>query len=121
MDELTKNLEGIIMDGVRDAVKTKLGGYGTPLDKIINDVISQRQSVIAQKMTAALDTVIAGDEFATALQYEFRHKVAKTLVSKMEGAVEKAANEVRNNPVLKAQLIQAFNMIIRESGQCSQP
>lgn len=119
-DELT--LEQLITrevgPAIREAIHKKLASeYRSPLDGIITRVIDANAADIQGRLDAALKTAIAAADFEAAVRDNLTHKLARVLSSKMEGAVEKVANDVRSNPAFRARLTIAAEGILKELGE----
>ena len=113
------DIENEIINAVRasvgEAIKTKLGGYGSPLDKLIADSCVKHESKIRTLLDGIFDAVVTG-EVADSIRQAAVHKVAKCLVSKMEGEVEKRANDIRSSPEMRAKITLAISKAINEVG-----
>ena len=101
-------------DGIQKSIKDQMGGYNSPLTKMIETVMNDNRESIMGKMDAALKSVIERPDFKAALVEEFNRKVAKTLLSGLEGLVEKAANSFKQDPTIKAKMIMAIQAIIEK-------
>lgn len=107
-----------VVDVVREALMSKVGkvldGYSSPLDKIICSTIAEHEEELSAIIRQALALTLKDKQFVANVNTEFKHKIAKVLVGKMEGAVEKATEKLRANPTLRARLIVAIENIINE-------
>lgn len=112
------NIEEVVMKelgpAIRDAVHEKLKGYNSPLEKIVHRVIENNAAAIQQHLDDALKSAIAAADFEKAVRDNLTHKLARVLSSKMEGAVEKVANDVRSNPAFRARLTIAVEEILKD-------
>lgn len=115
MIDLEKDLLRIINENISNSVGQLLTKYDSPFVKIVNNVIEQNETKIHKIVSDAFGKVISTQEFKNAMHEEFQHKVARVLVSKLEGSVEKAVNDIRNDPTLKAKMILAIENIIKEN------
>ena len=111
MDFEREILNGL-SDGIQKSIKDQMGGYNSPLTKMIESVMNDNRESIMGKMNDALKTVIEKPDFKAVLVEEFNRKVAKTLLSGLEGLVEKAANSFKQDPTIKAKMIMAIQAII---------
>jgi len=103
-----------IKDVVKEALLSKVAdsiNHGQ-LHKLIDIVVLERSPQLEAVINKAFDGAFADKEFEQILISEFKHKIAKTLVSKLEGTVEKSVNEFTRNPIIKAKLILAIENII---------
>ena len=79
---------------------------------MIESVMNNNRESIMGKMDAALKSVIEKPDFKAALIEEFNRKVAKTLLSGLEGLVEKSANSFKQDPTIRAKMVMAIQGII---------
>lgn len=86
----------------------------TEIHRLIDVVIEERGDELRQLLGDCLDSVLANPDFRTAIIDEFKHKAAKTMVAKMDGAIEKSVNKFRQDPALNAKMILAIEKIINE-------
>jgi hypothetical protein len=100
---------------IADAIKSSLVGYGSPLKTIVEQVVSENADELKTIIGTAFTDTIRDELFKVIVLEEFKHKVAKTLVSKLSGSVEKAVNTLRSNPILRSQMILAIEAIVKEA------
>lgn len=107
-----------VADVVREALMAKVGkvldGYNSPLDRIIHAVIEEHETELSGIVRQALALSFKDKQFVANVNQEFKHKIAKVLVGKLEGAVEKAAEKLRADPTLRARMIVAIEAMITE-------
>lgn len=109
-----EDVVGVVREALMSKVGKVLDGYSSPLDKIIYSTILEHEEELSAIIKQALGLTLKDKRFVSNVNEEFKHKVAKVLVSKMEGAVEKAAEKLRADPALRARLIIAIENIINE-------
>ena len=107
-----KDVEILIFQAITAKITSKLEGYSSPLEKIVNDVVLENEPKIRAVVTEALNTVFSDDKFSGLVKEEFQRKVAKNLVGKLEGAVEKSADKLRQDESVKARMILAIEAIV---------
>jgi G:T/U-mismatch repair DNA glycosylase len=95
-----------------DAMKSKLTSYHTPLDELIKVVVAKHAPAIQARLDAAVEHALTG-EFGTALEDACTKKLAKVLISKMEGEIEKQANELRQSPEFRSKLVLAISEVVK--------
>lgn len=103
-----------IEDGIRDGVKSKLGAYGGPLDKWINDVLASHDKQFRQLLSEAIDSAMMDTEFRADVIRQFRHKLGSVLVSRFGGELEKQVNALKSDPATRARITLAIDEIIKE-------
>lgn len=82
------------------------------LHKMIEGVIESRRDEFHALLNKCLDKVFNDKKFNDVLVEEFRHKVAKNLVGKLEGAIEKNINKFRQDPIMNSKMVLAIEKII---------
>lgn len=100
---LENEIIGTVHSAIADAIKTKLSGYNTPLDKLIAETVQKHDAQFRTILDKCVNDALSGD-FAVALADACTRKLAKVLISKMEGALEKQATELRSSPEFRAKL-----------------
>lgn len=115
------NLEQQVLDSIKEGlaeiIKTKLGGYKSPLDDVISKVFESEQAPLIAVLREVFQEVIGTQEFKQTIKEEFQRKVAKNLVGMLEGQVSKASNALKQDPTMKSRMILAIENIINESTQ----
>lgn len=113
------NLEKQILDNVAhslgEAIKASLtsGYHNNPLHKMVTAVVESRETEIRKVVEEAMDGALVGD-FREALKDAVTHKLARVLTSKMEGEIEKRANELRSSPEVRAKITLAISGVLKK-------
>lgn len=110
--DLENEIVGAAHSAITAAMKTKLEGYNTPLDTLIKEVVAKHYPAIQARLDAAVESALTGD-FGAALEDACAKKLAKVLISKMEGEIEKQANELRSSPEFRAKLVLAIGDVVK--------
>ena len=118
MKEISLNEEEIkkvILDNLKEKVATR---YTYQIvDDIVKEVMSEEKSrTNLEKFVRECLSFLGGDKhFEKMVKEEFQHKVAKSMVGKLEGTVEKAIDAIRQNQTLRAEMILAIEKIIKKN------
>ncbi len=110
--DFNREIVNALKDGLRDAIKSKLGGYSSPLDGYVKEVVHEHEAELKGIMREALSQVVASPEFRVSVKEAFLHKVARTLVENLDGAVKQAADKLKQDPTIKAQMVLAIQSIV---------
>lgn len=110
---LEQQVASQVRDSIGEAIKKKLEGYGTPLDKIIERAVAAQQEELFDLIRDAFAEVTIG-EIKAQIKQSAAHKIAKVLVSKMEGEIEKRVNDFRSDPATRARIVLAIEKAISE-------
>lgn len=103
---------GTVHSAITEAIKTKLSGYNSPLDKLIEQAIDNNSAKISSMLNDAVATCLSGD-FKLSLQDACAKKLARVITSKAEGEIEKQANELRSSPEFRAKLTIAITETVK--------
>lgn len=106
----------LVLDTVAKHISDRLG-YNQTLGNMVTEALENNRDIVQSILNDTLNSVIANPAFKETIKQEFEHKVAKSLVGHLEGAVEKAANVYRQDPTLKSRMILAIENIIATSEQ----
>lgn len=116
MPDLERDVMNTVNNAIGKSIEAALAGYQSPMVKLVNDAVARRAAEISDRIDAALANALTSGNLAEALNDVFSHKLARVLLSKMEGAMEKLANDIRSNPAFKARLIVAVESAVKEFG-----
>jgi len=115
----TDELKGIIAQALKEKVSSAIN-YGE-IHKLVDDVLMERKAEFDGLLNEMFDAFFQDADVREALLDEFKHKVAKTMVSKLDGAVEKSIAKYRQDPTTNARMILAIEKIITEAEHDEQP
>lgn len=116
--DLEKQIYETVTQGIGEAIKDRLNrGYSdNPLNKMVDAVVVSREPALRKLIEDAVDGALVGD-FRAALQEAVTHKLARVLTSKMEGEIEKRANELRSSPEVRARITLAIEQAVKSVGK----
>lgn len=101
-----------VSQSIGKAIETSLSGYNNPLQKLCEEVISKHKADLFAVIDAEVCQLKDSPEFRSAVKDALNHKLAKLMVSKMEGELEKQVNELRARPEVRAQIVLAVKAIV---------
>lgn len=110
----TNDVYKVVLDALTRQIGSVLDGYSSPLNKIIADVVDGHTPELRGIVERALELTLKDKKFVATVNEEFQHKIAKSLVGKLEGTVERAADKLRQDATLRARMILAIEKIINE-------
>ncbi|MCK9601141.1 MAG: hypothetical protein M0R06_19025 [Sphaerochaeta sp.] len=113
MTTLEKKINDSITAAFQEAIgKVLTDSYHSPLKPMIVEVVDGRKQELKAIMSDVLGKLIATEQFKNDVADAFLHKVARTLVDQMDGSVKQAAEQMRQDPTIKAQMVLAIKGII---------
>jgi len=86
--------------------------YNSPIQKIAYEILEENREQIKKEFNKALTESLNDKEFMIMIREEFKRKVAKVLVGKLEGEVTRVVDTLRQDQALRARMILAIQEII---------
>jgi hypothetical protein len=113
--EIEKQVVLAVQDGIRDGIKQKLSGnYNNPLDKMIGEAIAAHGDRFRALLTDAITSAVGDQTFREQVATQVRHSLAKTLVARFGGELEKQVNVLKSDPLTRARITLAIEEIVKE-------
>lgn len=107
-------LRDTIRDGIREGIKTKLTGYSSPLDKLIDGVLKENDAEFRSLLNEALKSCLSEKAFRADIAMSVRHTLAKTLVQRFGGELERQVNALKSDPSTRARITLAIEEIVKD-------
>src|SRR5687768_16396595 len=104
--QLERQIAEQVKESIAKAISERLSqGYDrSPLSQLIDRVVTRHSAELESIVSNAAATAFSQHDFKAELNAAFTHKLARVLVSKFEGEVEKRAVEIRANPAMRAKI-----------------
>lgn len=100
-----------------EAIIKELVGYDKPLSKITSDVIEKHYNEIFNIIDSEITSLINSKSFKEELGKALNAKLAKLMISRLGGEIEKQVNKLKSNPATNAKITLAINGVIEEMGK----
>ena len=112
------NLESEVVRSVQSSIQKSfndaLGGYNSPLQKYAINVVAKYQSSIESVFDEVVQESIKTDEFKQRVREVLLHKIAKTMISGIDGSVDKVINQMKQDTVFRSRLTLSVNSLVDE-------
>lgn len=110
-----KIISDAVRDGLREGIKQKLGShYGdNPIGKLIEHAITQQRENLLKLLNNSLTSAIDDSDFREEIKSSVRSVLAKTLVSRFGGELEKQVNVLKSDPTTRARITIAIEEIVK--------
>ena len=109
-----KELEDAIKAGIGAAVKDCLSrSYNNPLEKCLDGIIQQHGEELRSLMIDAISSSLIDADFRDQVRAAIRHKLAKTLIERFGGELEKQVNVLKSDPATRARIVLAIEEIVK--------
>ena len=113
--DINEALANAIRDGLREGIKSRLSAqYGNPLDKLISEAVASSESGFRKLLETSLAACVSDEEFRRQIAESVRAVLAKTLVKRFGGELEKQVNQLKSDPVTRARITVAIEEIVKE-------
>lgn len=109
--KLDRDIQQAIRASIGVAVKEKLGGYNSPLDPIVKRAIDRISGNLESMIVGCITSLTDTAEFKEQVREALHEKLARTLVSRFGGELEKQVNDLKANPSTRAQITLAIARI----------
>ncbi len=100
---------------IKESIINNLTGYNSPFNKMANDVIMQHEAEFKKLFETEVASLINSDDFKSAMSEALHTRLAKILVSKLGGELEKRVNSLKQDPTTRAKITVAISNIIEEN------
>jgi len=100
--------------GFIEAVKEQFGGYHSPVELMIKNAIKNAESEIQGILNEAIKDCLSDTVFRDNLKESTRCCLAKTLVKRFGGELEKQINALKSDPTTRARIVMAIEEIVSE-------
>ena len=108
--EVTNAVQAAISKSFMDS----LGGYNSPLQKYALNVVSKYQTSIEGVFDEVVREAIKTDDFKNRVREVLLHKIAKTMISGIDGSVDKTVNQMKQDSIFRSRLTLAVNGLVDE-------
>ena len=113
------NADHMILDAVREgiasAVKAKIEGYDSPLKNIIHACITKNEPAIHAVINEAVVACVLDDGFREEIKQSTRTQLARNLVQRIGGELERQVNTLKSDPTTRARITMAIDAIIKDT------
>lgn len=110
-DEMILNC---IRDGIREGIKTRMTqSYKNPLDTIIESAIARHSGAMTKLLDESIAASVNDQQFRDQIAQAVRHNIAKTLIARFGGEIEKQVNVLKSDPATRARITLAIEEIVK--------
>lgn len=112
------SLETEVVNAAQNAITTALAtamtGYGSPLTKYATNVVAKYQNSLEAIFDDAVREGIKTDEFKARVRDVMITKIAKTMISGVDGSIDKTINLMKQDQVFRSRLTLSINTLVEE-------
>ena len=106
-------LYAAIREGLREGVAAKFKqSYNNPMDKMIDDAVSKHRPALTSLIADSIGSLLGDEQFRNQIQSQVSSLLAKQLVQKFGGELEKQVNALKSDPATRARITLAIDSIV---------
>jgi hypothetical protein len=109
-DEIMKVVDTSLSKALHEA----LTGYNSPLTKFATNVVDKYRSEIESIFSEVVGEAIKTDEFKLRVREVLLNKIAKTMISGVDGSIDKTINLMKQDAVFRSRLTLSVNVLVDE-------
>lgn len=111
--DVDKLFENAMRDAIREGIKAKFGGYNSPLDKLCETAMAKHRDSFAAILEESIAACVTDSEFKAEIATATRRTLAKSLVQRFGGEIEKQVNVLKSDPTTRARITIAIEEIVK--------
>ena len=96
------------------AMKEALSGYNGVMQKYADAAIKPYEQQIINIFSNAIEKAITNGDFSKIAKEDLLHKIVKSIISGMDGSVDKVINNIKQDPIYRSKLILFINNLVEE-------
>lgn len=111
---MEKKILAQVDSAIGEAIVKELVGYNKPLSKLVGDVIIDNEETLYSIINDEVVAMLGSDGFKEELKKALRAKLARVLISRVGGELEKQVNELKADPTTRAKITLAIDSVVKE-------
>ena len=100
--------------GLAAAIKDRMTGYGSPIDKMLSGVIEAQSGDLRTLLAETISAALGDANFRETIAAAVRQKLARVLIDRFGGELEKQVNQLKSDPVTRAKITLAIEEVVRQ-------
>lgn len=105
-----------LRDGLRESIKAKMSStYQNPFDNLIESTIAKHSEKFRGMLDEALSSALGDGDFRETIRSSVRSLLAKTLIARFGGELEKQVNVLKSDPTTRARITLAIEEIVKQA------
>lgn len=115
-EKIKKSIEQAVIDGLRSGIQDKFKSHysDNPLNDIMAVAVAKQKEVISGIISDAIVESFSNDEFRSTVISELMSILARQLVQKFGGELEKQVNALKSYPTTRARITLAIEKIVKD-------
>ncbi len=114
--DIEQQVSKSINAAIQEVIEKHIGGYNSPLQKMVNDEVERQGPAIRAVLKDAIQSVVAPDTFKQQLRDQFTHTLARNLLNSYSGEIDKQANALKQQADFRARVVIAIEQVVKDIG-----
>ena len=110
--DIEKQVMGNVREAIGKSIVEQLSSYHSPLKALTEAVVAKHNPDLFELIDGEFSKLIGGKAFRDDLRRALNKKLARLLIEKMGGELEKRVRELKENPETRAKITLAIGEII---------
>lgn len=111
---LETEITNAINTSITKVLSEALSGYGSPLTKYAQNVVQKHQVQIEGIFDDVVQQAISTDEFKLRVRETLLNKIAKVMISGVDGSIDKTVNLMKQDAIFRSRLTLSVNTLVDE-------
>ncbi len=113
-DRMKEDIIRIAEKAITTSIEKELVGYNKPLSNYVNEVLEEHKKDFISLIDEEVTKILNATQFKKSLSTALNDKLARVLVARLGGELEKQVNMLKANPETRAKITLAISKIINE-------
>ncbi len=112
-----KEVNDAIRGGIREGVSRVFNNnYNNPLTKVVDEAVQNKHGEFRKLIDSAIAGCLVDEDFTSSIKVAVRQQLAKILVQKFGGELERQVNALKSDPTTRARIVLALEEIVAKTG-----
>jgi hypothetical protein len=108
-------LENALREGMREGLKALMTrSYENPFEKVMKDGLARHAPAFHKLLSECVESCLGDATFRQQIAAQIRSTLAKTLVQRFGGEMERQVNQLKSDPATRARITLAIEAIVSE-------
>jgi len=113
--DLEKDILSSVQVALHKAIIEALhGGYNSPVAKLCSEVVEDNKQQLKELVQEQFSFFLTDTSFKAELKESLNKRLAKVIIGRMGGAIEKRVNELNRDPTTRAKLTVAISSCMED-------
>lgn len=107
-----QELPQTIGKAISESIQRQMANYNSPITDIINQALKQQSPKLTAIFAEAVSECVTDASFINEIKAKARLQLAKHLILRFGGEIEKSVNALKSDPTTRARIVLAIEEIV---------